>query len=144
MDAKDFLSKLDEQKIVDAIAEAEKKTSGEIRVYVSRKKREDAMAAAGERFVKAGMTKTKLRNGIMIYIAPVTQKFAIIGDTAIHEKCGQNLWDAVVAVMAAGFKEGEFTKAIVLAVHEVGTALSKFFPPEGENPNELSNRILRD
>ena len=144
MKTKNFISNLDEKKIVNAIAEAEKKTSGEIRVYISDKNRDDALTAAKNRFEKLGMTKTKLRNGVLIYIAPVSQKFAIVGDSGIHQKCGEDFWKVITDGMGNLFKEGRFTDALVQAIGEVGAALAKHFPHQGDDSNELPNEILRD
>jgi len=139
-----FINSLDEKKIVAAIAGAEKKTSGEIRVYISSKKRDDALTAAKNRFEKLGLTKTHLRNGVLIYITPATRKFAIIGDSGIHERCGDNFWQTISHRMSNLFKEEKFTEAIIHAIEEAGVALSKHFPRGGDDANELPNEILRD
>jgi uncharacterized membrane protein len=144
MKPKHFINILDEKKIVAAIAEAEKKTSGEIRVYISSKNRDDALTAAKNRFEKLGMTKTRLRNGVLIYIAPAARKFAIVGDSGIHEKCGEIFWKELTGKMGNSFKEGKFTDALVEVVRDVGATLAKHFPSDGGNANELSNEILRD
>lgn len=144
MQPKVFINNLQEETIVNAIAAAEKKTSGEIRVYISNKKRTDPVAAARTRFEKLGMTKTRLRNGVLIFIAPISQKFAVIGDAGIHEKCGDEFWQAISAGMGELFKQGLFTEAIAKAVREVGDALGRHFPIDPDDKNELPNEILRD
>ena len=144
MEPKSFVNILEEEKIVAAIVAAEKKTSGEIRVFISDKNCDDALTAAKNRFEKLGMTKTKLRNGVLIYIAPATRRFAIIGDSGIHEKCGDNFWETISQRMSDLFKEEKFTEAIVHAIDEAGEALSKHFPRQGDDTNELPNEILRD
>lgn len=144
MHPKHFISKLDDKQIVAAIREAEKKTSGEIRVYISSKQRQDAMNAATERFAKLGMTKTRERNGVLIYFAPVTRKFAIVGDSGIHQKCGQNFWDKTVGEMMALLKEEKFSEAVVQAVRKTGDLLAKHFPATGGDTNELSDEIIKD
>ena len=144
MKPKKFINKLDEKKIVAAIAEAEKKTSGEIRVYISDKKRDDPLAAAKKRFEKLGMTKTRLRNGVLIYIAPMSHKFAIVGDSGIHEKSGKEFWERLTAQMSNAFKEEKFTEAIVQALNEAGKILAHYFPAGPDDKNELPNKILRD
>ena len=93
----EFIQQLEHKKIVAAIREAEKKTSGEIRVFVSRKKITDAVGSAQAEFNRLGMTKTERRNGVLIFVAPASQKFAVIGDTGVHEKCGQAFWEALAA-----------------------------------------------
>ncbi len=75
-----------------AIAEAEKRTSAEIRVYVSHRSRVDALAFAKRRFHKLKMDCTPMRNAVMIFMAPRTHKFAVVGDVAVHAKCGDDFW----------------------------------------------------
>ena len=55
--------------MVDAIRKAEAGTSGEIRVYLERKHKGDALSRAAKVFHKIGMTKTRHRNGVLIYLA---------------------------------------------------------------------------
>ena len=144
MNPREFVSQLDEAKIVTAIAEAEQKTSGEICVYVSHKQREDALAAAHLRFHKLGMTKTRQRNAVLIYLAPLTHKFAIVGDTGIHEKCGKTFWQEIAGRMTDQLKKHLFTEAIITAIKEVGGVLAQHFPPEPGDRNELSNKVVQD
>ena len=110
MRTKEFLSKLEHDRIVQAIREAESKTSGEIRVFVQRGKLEvDPVQVAQKKFRRLGMHNTLDRNGVLIFIAPRAQKFAVIGDRAIHEKCGEAFWTdggylgAVTMARQAGF-----------------------------------------
>jgi uncharacterized membrane protein len=144
MKTKEFLQRLDETKITEAIATQEARSSGEIRVYVSHRSREDALEAAQRRFDKLGMTRTRRRNGVLIYFAPITQKMAIWGDTAVHEKVGANFWQQIIQQMSERLKQGHFTDAIVEAIHEVGSVLAQHFPREPGDQNELPNTIIRD
>lgn len=144
MDPKDFLTKLDEGRVVAAIADAEQKTSGQIRVFISQREVEgDAVARAAERFEKLGMTATRERNGVLLYFAPRSHKFAIIGDTGIHEKCGQAFWDEVSGEMSALLRKEQFTEAVADTVRKVGEVLARHFPPQPGGSNELPNQIER-
>jgi len=140
----EFIHQLDEQRIVRAIGEAEKKTSGEIRIYISHKERHDALAFAKKRFHELGMFKTKQRNAVLLYIVPRTQQFAVIGDVGIHEKCGDAFWKETVSAMAQRMKEGKFTDAIVGTVQTLGEALQRYFPAERGDANELPNELAGD
>src|SRR5689334_8415977 len=120
MKTKEFLNSLEEQKIVAAIAKAEQQSAGEIRLYVSHLRHEDVLAAAQKRFAKLGMTKTRHRNAVLIYFVPLEHKFAIIGDIAVHEKCGQEFWDKIIAQMTPFLKEGRYTEALVQGIERVG------------------------
>ena len=144
MKTTEFIKSLDDQKIAAAIEEAEKQTSGEIRVFVTARAVEDALAEAEKEFVREGMHKTELRNGVLLYFAPRSQSYAIVGDKGVHEKCGQGFWDGVSAHMAPHLKEHHYTEAILVGVREAGEALARFFPFQAGDRNELSNRVLRD
>ena len=139
-----LLTQFKDDAIVAAIAAAETRTSGEIRVFVSRKSPSDAVARARRRFRLLGMHRTQDRNAVLLYLAPKVQKFAIIGDEGIHSLCGQSFWDQVAANLAAGFRQQRFTESVVSAVEEIATQLALHFPETGEPHNELPNDVLRD
>lgn len=140
----EFISQLDGRRIEQAIGEAEKKTSGEIRVYVSHKERHDALAFAQKRFEELGMFKTKRRNAVLIYIVPRTRQFAVLGDMGIHQKCGDAFWKEIVSAMSGRMKGAQFTEAIVHAIHDIGVALQQHFPASPDDVDELPNQIAGD
>jgi uncharacterized membrane protein len=145
MRTKEFLSKLDHDLVVQAIRDAEAKTSGEIRVYIQRGKlNEEPLAAAQKRFQKLGMHRTRERNAVLIFIAPRAHQFAVIGDQAIHEKCGDALWQGVVTKMREHFVNERFSQAMVDAVHELGATLTTHFPRRGGNVDELPNSVIEE
>lgn len=140
----EFISQLDGRRIEQAIAEAEKKTSGEIRVYVSHKERHDALAFAKKRFEELGMFKTKRRNAVLIYIVPRTRQFAVLGDVGIHQKCGDAFWKQIVSAMSERLKDAQFTEAITHALHDISVALQQHFPATPDDVDELPNQIAGD
>ena len=137
-------STFDSDRIVAAIAAAEKKTSGEIRVHVTRRVPRDLEARARRRFELLGMTKTAERNGVLIYIAPRARRFQILGDVAIHEKCGEGFWKEVAAAMEASFRKGELTEGVVQGVERVGEVLASHFPRRASDRDELPNKLDED
>ena len=122
MRTKEFLSKLEHDRIVQAIREAEAKTSGQIRVYIQRgKSNADPLIAAQKKFHRMGMHKTRERNAVLIFVAPRAHKFAVVGDKAIHEKCGETILAACCRSHAANiFRTKEFSDALVDAIKEIG------------------------
>lgn len=141
MRTKEFLGKLDNTRVVKAIASAEQQTSGEIRVFVQRGPIDDAVAAAQVQFQKLGMTATRERNGVLIFVAPRSQKFAVVGDEAIHQRCGDAFWQQLVVTMQAHFKAENFTDAVVHAIERTGELLSAQFPRQPDDRNELPNEV---
>ena len=143
MRTKEFLGKLDHDRIVQAIRAVEAGTSAEVRVYVQRGKLDgDALEVAQTRFHKLDMHKTEGRNAVLIFVAPRAHKFAVIGDKAIHEKCGEQLWQSVIDRMRAHFRNEKFSDALVEAIEEVGKALAAHFPRKGSDKDELPDDIL--
>ena len=132
--------------IVNAIGEAEKNTTGEIRVYLSKRWLDiHPYKRAQKLFLKHKMEKTKYRNGIMLYVNLKRKKFAIFGDEGIHQKVGQHYWDAIAKNLMQDLKSTHFENAIAKAVLSVGEKLKELFPSnDNHNPNELSDRMLED
>jgi uncharacterized membrane protein len=128
MKTSDFLSQLQHDAIVRAIGEAEAATSGEIRLFVSRKAPEDAVAAAQGVFEHLGMHKTRERNAILIFVAPRARKFAMIGDKAVHERCGDEFWKEVTREISTHFRRGGFTEGILHGIRRAGQLLAQHFP----------------
>jgi uncharacterized membrane protein len=126
-----FGPSIDHNRVVAAIASAEASTSGEIRVIVARHKAVDPVAAAQHYFNKMGMAKSRHRNGVLVFVAPKSRNFAIIGDTAVHEKCGDAFWASLAKTMGMHFKAGKFTDGIVHGIERAGELLAKTFPRSG-------------
>ena len=143
MRTKEFLSKLEHDRVVDAIREAESKTSGEIRVYVQRGKlKTDPLIVAQKKFQRLQMHKTQERNAVLIFVAPREHKFAVVGDQAIHEKCGDEFWQRVVEGMRTHFQNEKFSHALIEATNEIGKLLAAHFPKTSANINELPDDVI--
>ena len=139
----DFLSKAEEQEIVQAIVEAEKNTSGEIRVHIEEHTEKSPLERAQEVFFELKMDETQDRNGVLFYICVSDKKFAIIGDKGINEAVESDFWDCTKDTVIANFKEGNFKKGLVEGILRAGERLKKNFPYQSDDTNELSNEISR-
>jgi uncharacterized membrane protein len=144
MKAREFLNQLSHQEIVQAIRDAEKSTSGEIRVFISRKSIQDAVPAAQAHFVELGMDKTRDRNAVLIFVAPRAHQFAVIGDTAVHARCGDDFWEQLAQEMSGHFRKSEFTTGIVHGVRKAGELLAQHFPRRDGDTNQLSDEVESD
>ena len=142
MRSKEFLSKLEHDRIVHAIRESESKTSGEIRVYVQRGKfKADPLVVAQKKFQQLQMHKTAERNAVLIFVAPREHKFAVVGDRAIHEKCGDEFWQRIVEGMRTHFQNEKFNHALIEAISEIGKLLAAQFPRRPMSTNELPDQL---
>lgn len=128
MKTKHLFRELDHDRITAEIVEAEKHTTGEIRVYVSHRKVHDPRHAAVHQFAKMDLDKTRHRNAVLIFIAPESQNFAVIGDEAVHTRCGETFWEDVVRAMREHFRQGNFTEGVVHGIKEAGKLLAEHFP----------------
>ena len=139
-----FFSAFDSDRIVQAIAGAERRTSGEFRVHVTKHSPKDLEARAERRFHRLGMKRTAERNGVLIYIAPKARRFRILGDAGIHEKAGDQFWTEVASVLEEHFRRGEFTEGVVRGVERVGELLATHFPRKADDRNELPDQVTED
>ena len=140
---KPFLQNLEDEKIVAAIASAESKTSGEIRVFISDAEGADPLAGAKLQFDRMEMAGTKERNGVLIFVAPKARNFAIIGDEGVHQKCGDGFWRSIADEMSSRFKQGQFTDGIIHGIAAAGEILSQHFPRRADDVNELPDKVER-
>ncbi|RYY34768.1 MAG: TPM domain-containing protein [Sphingobacteriaceae bacterium] len=134
----------DEQlRIQKAIEAAEKSTSGEIRICIEKKCSDEVLDRAAKYFYQLNMDKTKLRNGVLIYLATVDRKFAIIGDAGINKQVPENFWDETKTQMLEHFSHGNLVDGIVTGITMAGEQLKKFFPYLDGDSDELSNDIAQ-
>lgn len=131
----------EKQKMVAAIEEAEKNTSGEIRIHFENHCKKDVLDCATQVFAELKMHKTALRNGVLVYVALDDKKLAVIGDAGINSKVPANFWDDIKNGMIEKFKAGKICEGVCEAVKEAGIQLKKYFPYQENDVNELSDEI---
>ncbi|MEM9077571.1 MAG: TPM domain-containing protein [Bacteroidota bacterium] len=138
-----FLSAEEEQEIVNAILEAEKNTSGEIRVHIEANSKIDHFSRAQQVFHFLKMDNTKDENGVLLYVAVKDKKFVIYGDSGIDKAVPRGFWESTKEVIAEHFKKGDFKQGIVEGILRAGKELEAHFPWEHGDINELSDEISK-
>ena len=141
MNAVNFFTKEEKEMIRSAVMEAEKNTSGEIRVHIDNHCHGDVMDQAAWWFKKLKMHKTELRNGVLFYLAVKDRKFAILGDAGINAVTGDNFWDRIKEELLAEFMEGNFAQGLHRGILMAGEQLKEHFPYQEDDVNELSDDI---
>ena len=141
---KDFFTEEDKLQIVEAVRNAERRTSGEVRVFVeNRCSYMDAIDRAKEIFVELKMNETADRNAVLLYIALKDHQLAVFGDEGIHSKLGNEYWNAEVKKMISNFNKENYAEGIQEVVTDIGEALTQFFPYNNDtDKNELSDDIV--
>ncbi len=139
--ARNFFDQQEQKLLIDAIAKAELHTSGEIRLHLENFCLGNEVKAAQKVFTRLKMHQTAERNGVLIYIATLSRKVAIIGDEGIHQKLGAIYWEKLVEKLIEQFKANKKAEALAGCIVECGEQLGKFFPRKEDDKNELSNSI---
>ena len=139
--SKDIFTEKDQQKIREAIQEAELNTSGEVKVHIENFCKEDTLDRAAYVFEKLEMHKTQQRNGVLFYLAIKDKQFAILGDVGINQKVQEGFWNNISEMMMEYFRKGEFVKGLIEGVKEAGVQLKVHFPYQANDKNELSDDL---
>lgn len=141
MKVKDFIGDKGKALIEQAIKEAELNTSGEIRVHLESKCSGDPIQRAVYIFNYLKMYRTQARNGVLVYVAVGSRKFAIIGDAGINAVVPDNFWDGIKEQMQVNFAAGNYVDGLVQAIRESGVSLKRYFPYQSDDINEQPDEI---
>lgn len=140
----EFLTQQEEEEVVEAIRQAEKKTSGEIRVHIEKSSKGDIWKRAMEVFHLLKMDNTKEDNGVLIYVAIDDRNFVIYGDKGINDVVPPDFWESTKDEIVAEFKKGNFKQGLINGINRAGHELQAHFPwDEGTDENQLSDKISR-
>ena len=138
-----FLTTEQENSVIKTIQEAEKNTSGEIRIHLENNTKKPSLERAKEVFLYLKMDDTKDRNGVLIYIGVENKKIAILGDIGINKLVPDNFWEKEIQLLKDFFIKNEFEEGLIAAVKKVGEKLQLFFPYQKDDTNELSDQISK-
>jgi uncharacterized membrane protein len=144
MNAEEFLTAQEEKRIVEAIQQAEKNTSGEIRVHLESSIEKPSMQHAQEVFKLIGMQNTKEDNGVLFYVDVANNVFAVLGDKGIDNVVPDDFWDSVKNIVISAFKQQKYTDGLVAGILEVGNKLKQYFPYQADDVNELPDEISKN
>ena len=136
-----ILNRDEDHRLVEAIRQAELNTSGEIKVHIENRCKGDVEERSLFVFDKLKLNETKLRNGVLIYLAVRDHKFAILGDEGINNVVEDGFWNDVKDLMQAHFKEGRFAEGLEAGIQRCGEKLKAFFPYQSDDVNEIPDEI---
>lgn len=138
-----FLKPDEEAAVVNAIREAEKNTSGEIRVHIESHTDTPHFEKAIAVFESLKMHETQQRNGVLIYIAASDHQFVVLGDAGINQVVPDNFWESTREIIAAEFRKGRFKEGLVKGITQAGEQLKKHFPYNADDKNELPDTLSK-
>ncbi|HZS39698.1 MAG TPA: TPM domain-containing protein [Polyangia bacterium] len=137
-----LLSPEEQERVVDAIRRAERRTSGQIKVHVEARCSGDALARATRLFPRLGLTRTRARNGVLLYVAARDRKFAIVGDRGIHGAARPEFFHRAATVLREWFARGRIADGLIAGVELIGEKLAEHYPPYPGAENELSDELV--
>lgn len=141
MNIENYFTEENKLQITNAIRVAETNTSGEIRVHIEKKCIGDVLDRAAYFFEKLEMHKTRLRNGVLFYLAIEDRKFAILGDAGINQKVPGDFWESTKEAVLEKFRDGLVAEGLSAGILKAGEQLKVHFPYHESDVNELSNDI---
>ncbi len=140
---KKLFSEEEEHRIVAAIAQSEKKTTGEIRLYVEKICDVlDPLDRVKDLFFSNQMQYTENRTGVLIYLAYKSHHFAIWGDEGISKCLPSDFWNCTCIEAIDFFKDGKYIEGVLSAVNSVGDKLIHNFPENENAKNQLPDDII--
>jgi len=139
--AQNFLSKSGKEMVLEAVSDAEKNSSGEIRLHIEDSCDEDVLDHAAFIFEKLEMHKTKLRNGVLFYVSIEPHGFAILGDVGINQKVADDFWDKIKDHVIGRFKNQQYAEGLSEGIVMAGEQLKAHFPFSKNDLNELTDDI---
>ena len=131
----------DTEGIRKAVEAAERMTSAELRVHIARTCSGDPRDKATRIFASLGMHKTAARNGVLIYVAPASRKWAVLGDGGFQSRVTELFWSELAEGATTSFQSGDFTGGIVGVIATCAQELSIHFPVEPGDRNELPDHV---
>lgn len=136
-----FLTDTEMASLVEAIQTAEDSTTGEIRIHIDSNTEGNNAEMAFDVFKTLCKDQTAEKNAVLFHVNFERHYLTIIGDEGIHKKVHQGFWDRLHDRTTAEFAKENYFRGLQNAVLETGLELKKYFPVQGENPNELPNEI---
>lgn len=105
-------------------------------------KRARAHEAATREFVARGLTRTRERTGILIYVAAAEHYAEILADTGIADRVDPEVWREAIAQLIEAIRAGRTGDGLIAAVRMAGAILAEHAPPRTDDTDELPNKVI--
>lgn len=86
--------------------------------------------------------RTRGRTGILIYLSLRERRAEIVADEAIASRVSPDVWGDAMDAMLAELHEGRIAEGLIAAIERVGAVLAEHLPRDGEDSNELPDRLI--
>lgn len=134
-----FFDEAEQARLRAAIADAERASSAELRVFLESRlpDGEEPFQRARAVFAGLGMHATAERNGVLVYLATETRRFALVGDEELHRRVGDGWWRELAGELGREFVAGRFAEGLEACLRALGARLAEHFPRRADDVDEL-------
>jgi putative membrane protein len=101
------------------------------------------LARAEQSFIEQGVTETRDRSGVLLFLSEAERRVELLADRGIHERVGTEEWQMLVNEVVKAIREGRAGAGIASAVDAIGARLAQHFPPRSDDLNELADEPRR-
>lgn len=112
-------------------------------IVPARLQHEAVLARAEQAFIEQGVTETRQRSGVLLFLSETEHRLELLADRGIHERVGSEVWQALVSDVVGAIQKGEAASGLTRAIDAIGARLAEHFPPASDDVNELSDAPRR-
>lgn len=105
-------------------------------------RRRHAHEVALREFMVRGLSRTRDRTGILVYVALAERYAEVVADTGIAEKVEAGAWRGIIDEIIVATREERLADGLVGAIGQAGQLLASHFPPREKDDDELSNKVI--
>ena len=105
-------------------------------------KRAQGHEAASREFLRRGLTRTREKTGVLIYLALAEHHAEILADTGIADRVDATVWADIVADLTRTIRDGRMTEGLIVAIRRTGAILAEHAPPRFDDVDELPNKVI--
>lgn len=105
-------------------------------------KHNQAHEAASREFLRRGMTRTREKTGVLIYLALAEHHAEILADTGVADRVDPGIWAGIVADLTAAIRAGRMIEGLEETIRRTGAILAQHAPPRLDDVDELPNKVI--
>lgn len=105
-------------------------------------KRRRAHDAALREFTARGLTRTRARTGVLLYVALQERYAEVLVDTGLDGAIDESVWRGVVSALLDAARQDRLRDGLVEAVTAIGRVLASHAPSTADEIDELPNKVV--
>lgn len=113
-----------------------------LRWFVPKAVREEAvLQRAFSEFVQSGVSNTRERSGVLVFVSEAERRAIILADQGINTRVASDEWQADIDTLIQAIRERQAARGLLAVIERIGDILAESFPPQPDDQNELPNAV---